>query len=233
MEGMDHSCPPGCTRFSPGIRFPTFPVFSLQISLGRQGRGRRSTPGPFFGYLGFRGSTHGAPAHRQCRHRAVTCTQGPSVIRRSGWVVQAVAHRESHDSPLKATVLLCMQVFGRGEACRLGRGRQWRTAAICTGIPVAKLCPIAVVLLSTETPAWRASPTARRAWLSIPGLGRFPGRRRLCRDHRASRWNWINGKGAAAGSSAASWPLASHLTPDLLCYSRPAPTSHQCRRQRL
>jgi len=125
-----------------------------------------------------------------------------------------------------------MQGFGKGEPRRLGRGRQRRTAAIRTGVPVAKLPSTAAVLLSTETPAWRASPTAQRARLSIPGLGRFPGGGRLCRGPRASCQDWINGKMAAVVASAASQPHTSHLTPDLLCYSLPAPTSHQCRRQR-
>ena len=77
-RGWTPPAPPGCTRFSPGIRFPTFRVFSLQRS---RGGGRRSMPEALFGYLGFRGLMHGAVTHRLCHHRAVTRMWGPSVIR--------------------------------------------------------------------------------------------------------------------------------------------------------
>lgn len=94
---------------------------------------------------------------------------------------------------------------------------------IWTSIPMAKLCSITGLLFSTKTPAGR--PITRCAWIPIPALGCFPAGGRLCRDHRASHWNVINGKEAMARPLATSHPCTSHLTPDLLCYSQQAPPS--------
>lgn len=132
---------------------------------------------------------------------AVTCTQKLGMLWRSRPGIQAVAYRESHDNSVKIL-------------SAAGHTNIWESWPIPGGIVVSSTSnPVA--LLSTETPACRARPAGGLPPYSHSGIlpEGLSGTRSIL---------WVHDKGTTTGAASTS-----HLTPDLLCYSRPFPTSQR------